>query len=260
MTAVLRNESERLLRGSLVLTGLLVVLTAFFFVVFPSIQDEAALFEAVYPEYVLELLGIEELHTIEGFVSGYIFPFVWVLLAGIYFAYVSAGLIVRDIRTRRIDLTLASPVSRESVILQKVAALWVPLTALNIGLFVVILVCATLLEESVELGALIMVHLLGIPYLLVCSGLGLVFSVLCDRVETAQGVALVVVFVLWLVDGLSYMNPDFEWLGDVTPSRYYDPAAILVHHEYAFVDAGLLLATFVVLVGLAVFVFIRRDI
>ncbi|SIR97870.1 ABC transporter permease subunit [Natronorubrum thiooxidans] len=260
MTAILRNESGKLLRGSLTLTGLLVMLSAFFFVVFPTIQDEAALFEAVYPEYLLLLLGVEELHTIEGFIGGYLFPFIWVLLAGIYFAYVSAGMISRDSRTRRLDLTLAGPVSRESVVLEKVGALWVPLVALNLGLAAVLLAGVAVLGESLDAVALGMVHLLGVPYLLVCAGIGIVCSVIFDRVETAQATALVIVFFLWLVDGLSQLNPDFEWVGDLTPSRYYDPSAILVHEEYALVDAGILLATFLVLVGLAVLIFVRRDI
>ncbi|AXR83472.1 ABC transporter permease subunit [Natrarchaeobaculum sulfurireducens] len=260
MTAILRFESRKLFRGALTLTGLLVMLSAFFLVVFPAIQDEAALLEEVYPAYLLTLLGVEELHTLEGFVGGYLFPFIWILLAGIYFAYVSAGMISRDVRTRRMDLTLSNPVSRESVVLQKVAALWVPLVGLNAGLVAVLLVGGVLLEESIDLVPLAMVHLLGIPYLLVCAGLGIVFSVAVDRVETAQATALVLVFVLWLVDGLSQMNPDFEWVGDLTPSRYYDPSAILVHEEYALLDAVILLVAFLVLVGLAVGIFVRRDI
>ncbi len=260
MTAILRNESRTLLRGTLTLTGLLVLLTSFFFVVFPSIQDEAELFEEVYPEFMLELLGIEELSTIEGFLGGYIFPFVWILLAGVYFAYVSAGMISRDIRTRRMDLTLSNPVSRESVVLQKVGALWVPLVALNLGLGAVLLVGAVALGESLDPVVLAMAHLLGVPYLLVCAGIGIVLSVFVDRVETAQATALVLVFVLWLIDGLSTMNPDFEWVGDLTPSRYYEPSAVLVHEEYAFVDAGILLASFLVLLGVATFAFTRRDI
>ncbi|RQH03182.1 ABC transporter permease [Natrarchaeobius oligotrophus] len=260
MTAVLRNESERLVRGSVVLTGVLVVLVAFLFVVFPSIQREAELFEEVYPTFVLDLLGIVELHTIEGFVGGYIFAFVWVLIAGIYFAYVSGGMVSRDVRTRRLDLTLASPVSRESVVFQKVAALWVPLVALNAGLLATVLVGVTLLGESIDPVSLAMVHLLGVPYLLVCAGIGIVLSVRIDRDETAQAAALVVTFVLWLVDGLSQMSPDFEWMGGFTPSRYYDPSAILVHREYALFDATILLAAFLALLGIAVVVFVRRDI
>ncbi|AFZ71915.1 ABC transporter permease [Natronobacterium gregoryi] len=260
MTAILRVESRKLVRGTAILTGLLVMLSAFFFVVFPSIQEEAELFEEVYPEYLLDLLGIEELHTIEGFVGGYIFPFIWILLAGIYFAYVSAGMISQDVRARRMDLLLANPISRESVVLQKVAALWVPLVSLTTGMVAVLLAGATVLGEPIDPVSLAIVHLLGIPYLLVCAGIGILLSAVVDRVETAQATALVLVFAFWLVDGLSHMNPDFEWVGELTPSRYYDPSAILVHEEYALLDAGILLVAFLVLVSTAVLVFVRGDI
>ena len=260
MTAILRLESSKMVRGSLLLTGLLVMLSAMFLVVYPSSQEEAELFDQVYPEYLLVMLGIEELHTIEGFVGGYVFPFIWILLGGIYFAYVSAGMIVRDVRTRRMDLTLSNPVSRESVLVQKVAALWVPLAALNLGMMAVLFAGVAALEESISPLAFVMVHLLGIPYLLVCAGVGIVLSVVLERVETAQATALVLVFVLWLVDGLSQMNPDFEWVGNVTPSRYYDPSAVLVHEEYALGDAGILLVAFLALLGVAIFIFVRRDI
>jgi len=260
MTAILRNESGKLLRGTLTLTGLLVFLSGFFLLVFPSIQEEATLLEEVYPEYILALLGVEELHTIEGFVGGYIFPFMWVFIGGIYFAYVTAGMIAGDIRSRRMDLILSNPVSRESVVLQKMAALWVPLLGLISGFVAVLLVGVWGLGESIDLTALVMVHALGVPYLLVCSGIGIVCSVVFDRAESAQATAPGLVFLLWLVDGLSEMNPEFEWIGDLTPSRYYDPTAILVHGEYALLDAGVLLVAFLALVGLAAGLFIRRDI
>ncbi|MFP8951610.1 ABC transporter permease [Natrialbaceae archaeon A-arb3/5] len=260
MTAILRAESRQLVRSSLVLTGLLALLLAFVLAVFPGFAEEAALIEEAFPPVLLGLLGIEEIHTIEGFVGGYIFSIIWILFAGIYFAYVSAGMIVDDIRTRRMDLYLSSPVSRESVVLQKVAALWVPLVALHVGLFAVLVVGIRVIGESLDPVALAMAHLFLVPYLLVCAGIGIVLSVVLERVESAQAMALGLVFVLWLVDGLSHMDPEFEWVGAIAPSRYVDPGAILVHEEYAFGDAGILLAAFLVLLVIAIGVFVRRDI
>ncbi len=260
MTAILRNESAKLLRGALLLTGLFALLSAFFLAVFPGFAEEAAIIEEAFPPLLVGLLGFEELHTIEGFVGGYLYSIIWVLLTGIYFAYVSAGLIVEDIRTRRMDLTLSNPVSRESVVLQKVAALWVPLVALNVALFAVLFVGVTVIGETLDPVTLAMVHLLSIPYLLVCAGIGLVLSVTLDRVETAQTAALGFVFLLWLVEGVSTLDPDVEWIGALTPRRYFDPSAILVHEEYALGDAGILLGAFLVLLGIATVVFVRRDI
>ncbi|ELY53668.1 ABC transporter permease subunit [Natronolimnohabitans innermongolicus] len=260
MTAILRVESGQLVRSSVVLTGLLGLLVAFVLAVFPGFAQEAELIEEAFPPVLLGLLGIEEIHTIEGFVGGYVFSLVWVLFAGIYFAYVSAGMIVDDIRTRRMDLTLSTPVSRESVVLQKVAALWVPLVALNVGLFAVLFLGIRVIGETLDPVALAMAHLFTVPYLLVCAGIGIVLSVVLERVESAQAAALALVFVLWLVDGLSHMDPDFEWVGAIAPSRYVDPGAVLVREEYAFADAGVLLAAFLALLAVATVVFVRRDI
>jgi len=260
MIAIARIESSARLRESLVLTGAFALLAVFLFAAFPGIAAEAELLEESLPEVLIGLFGVEAMETIEGFVGGYVYPMIWVLFAGIYFAYSGGGMIAGDIRARRMDLTLSNPVSRESVLLQTFAALWVPLLVLNAGVFVVVSAGAVLVGETIDPAALAMAHLLGVPYLLVCGAIGLVLSVVAARDETAEVGALGVVFVCWLVDGLAETSPDFEWVGALTPSRYYDPGAILVHEEYALLDAGVLTLAWLALLAVAVWVFTRRDI
>jgi len=260
MTAILRIESGKRVRQSFVLVGAFAILSAFLFAAFPAFADEAELFEEAFPEVFVALFAFEAMHTIEGFVGGYAYPMMWVLFTGLYFAYTSAGMIAGDIRERKMDLTLSNPVSRESVVLQKIGALWVPLVVLNVGLFVVVLVGSLAVDEWIDPVVLGMAHLLSIPYLLVCASLGLLLSVIVDRNETAEVGALALVFVLWLVDGIAEMSPNFEWLRYFTPSRYYDPSAILVHEEFALLDAAILLVAFAALVGIATAIFVRRDI
>ncbi|AXR79731.1 ABC transporter permease [Natrarchaeobaculum sulfurireducens] len=260
MTAILRLESRKRLRGSLLLVAVFAVLSALYFSMFPGIQAEMDALEAAFPEYMFDMFGIEELHTIEGFIAAEIYSFFWSLLVAIYFAYVGAGLIASDVQDRRMDLTLSNPVSRESIVLQKIAALWVPLVALNVGVPIIVYVGALTIGESFNPVALAMVHLLSIPYLLVCAGIGLVLSVVVDHARRARATALTLVFVCWLVDGVSRVDPEYEWIGAFTPSRYWEETDVLVHEEYAFADAALLSVVFFLLVGLAVVVFVRRDI
>ncbi|MFC4543004.1 ABC transporter permease subunit [Halosolutus amylolyticus] len=260
MTAILRLESRKRVRGSIVLVVVFALLSALYFSMFPGIQEEMEVFEDAFPAFLFDLFGIEALDTIEGFIASEIYSFFWSLLVAVYFAYIGAGMIAGDVQERRMDLTLSNPVSRESVVLQKVAALWVPLVALNVGVPVIVYVGALAIGESFDPVALAMVHLLGVPYLLVCAGIGLVASVLVDRARTARTTALSVVFALWLVEAVSRLDPAFEWIGALTPSRYYDETAILVREEYAFLDAGILTVAFLALVGLAVLIFTRRDI
>jgi len=259
MTSILIEESRRYLRSSLAITGIFVILVAYLLAVFPAIKEEAELIEEAFPEYLQGLLGIEAMHTIEGFMA-YSYDFFWIVLVGIYFAYLGAGMISKDIRKRKMDLTLANPVSRESVVLQKIAALWVPLTILNIGLILILYIGALLIGETLNPTSLIMVHLLSIPYLLVCAGIGLVFSTIFDRPRKSQISSIGIVFLSWFVDSISRLEPDYRWVGNFTPSRYYDETEILVHKEYAFLDAGILIGVFIILLVVSITFFRYRDV
>lgn len=263
MTAILRNEARRLRRGSVVLVGVFAVLAALYFSMFPDFAADADAMEGVleaFPEGMLDFFGIEALHTIEGFIAAELYSFFWVLLVGIYFAYVGGGMIAGDIESRKMDLTLSSPVSRETVLVQKAAALLIPLAILNTAIPAIVYVGSRLIDEPIEPLAIVMVHLLSVPYLLVCAAIGLVLSVVVDRPGTAQVGALGLVFVLWLVEGVSNLDPQYEWLGYFTPSQYYDETAILVREEYAFFDAAILLLAFLLLVLVAAGIFARRDV
>ncbi len=260
MTAIFRIESRKRLRSSVILTGIFGVTTLFFLAVFPAMREGAEAIEDAFPEYMMGLFGFQELHTIEGFLGSYVYPFIWVIFGGIYFAYAGAGMIASDIEHRRMDLLLSNPVSRESVVVQTIASLWVPLLVLNLGMAAVLFGGVQLVNESLDPVVLMMVHLLSVPYFLVCAGIGLVLSVTVERVGTAQVGAIGIVFMAWLVEGLSEMGESFEWLGILTPHRYYDSTAILVREEYALLDAAILTSIFLVLVAIAAAIFVRRDI
>ena len=260
MTAILRLESRKRIRGSVALVVVFGLLSAMYFSMFPGIEEELDELAEGFPDFFFEVFGIEALDTIEGFIAAEIYSFFWVVLLAIYFAYVGAGMITADVRTRRMDLTLSNPISRESVVLQKAASLWVPIVVLNVTVPIIVYVGAQLIGESIDPIALAMVHVLSIPYLLVCGTIGLAISAYAEHVRSARAGAITLVFVLWLIDGFSRLDEDLEWVGALTPSRYYEETAILVHEEFAYADAALLLVVFVVLLAIAVVVFRRRDI
>lgn len=71
MTAILKYESRRHVRSSILLGGLLFVFSLVFLAILPGIKEETEALEDALPEYMIGLLGFEELHTIEGYTSGY---------------------------------------------------------------------------------------------------------------------------------------------------------------------------------------------
>lgn len=256
MLETFRYESRRRLRGTLVLATLLSLLVLLYVALFPSIQTSGVDFEAYVESFPPALQsafgGVVGLSTIEGFLAVEYFQFVLRLLLGVYFAYLAASVIAGDVERGRMDLLLATPVSRSRLLVEKYLALVTPLAVLTVVLFAVAYGGVLAIGESISLADLAAAQLLAVPYLLACAAIGLLLSVLFDRADIAQRAAIGVVFGLYLLDSVS-RNTDYEWLGALSPSRYYDPTAVLVNGEYDLLGALILLA------GAAALVFVARE-
>lgn len=261
MLEITRYEGRRRVRGTIVFAVGIAALVALIFMIWPEMADlDLEEFLEAYPPVLQELFGIETFATLEGFMATEIYHFVWVLLLGLYFAYSAAGSIAGDVETERMDLLLAMPLTRARVLLEKVAGLAVPMIGLNVAIPIVVFAGALLVGETLDPVDLVMVHLLSIPYLTTCAGIGVVLSVSVDRADVANRSALGIVFALWLVESIVSLSEDLDWIGQLSPVRYYDPTAILVHSEYDLLGAGILLVATAALLVVAIWVFRRGDI
>lgn len=256
-----RYETGRRVRGTAILTVGVSLYTAFIVWYFTVLEgtDFEALTEDM-PPTMLDAFGIESLGTIEGFLGGQVFNFVWLLGLGLYFAYAAGGLVASDIEDERMDLLLSFPVSRSRLLVEKFASLLLPIVTLNVVVGTVIYVLVVAIGETIDPAHLAVAHLASIPYLLVCAAIGVVLSVLVDRATIAERAAVGVVFVLFLVESVVGGGTDFEWIQYVSPTHYYDPTGILVDGTYEALNAGILLVAFLGLLIVGQLLFQRRDI
>lgn len=256
-----RYYGRRRVKGSLALTVGLAVLTALYVYMFPSISESVDLEAYIQslPPAVQAAFGAQSIGTIEGFLAAELYSFGIVLLMGLYLAYSAASVIADDVEDDRMDMLLALPVTRSKVLLEKFSALLVPIAIVNAVLPIVVYLCVLAIGESLSVVDLLMVHLLSVPYLLATAAIGLLASVWFDRTSLAQRAGMGAVFGLFLIDSV-VANTDFSALGALSPTRYYDPAAILVHSEYDLVGAAVLLAGAAILVASSRAYFRRKDI
>lgn len=261
MLEIVGYEAEKRLRGTAALTVVIGLLVAMFLALYPSFEtvDIDTLVEA-YPPAVQEAFGVSTLATVEGFLAVELYQFVWLLLLGLYFAYSAARLVAGDVEHDRMDLTLSLPVSRSRVLGEKFASLLLPMVVLNVGIFAVVYVGVIATGYEIDAVDLAMVHLLSIPYLLACAGIGLLLSTLFDRADVAQRAAIAAVFVLFLLESVAASTDGLEWIGYVSPTHYYDPTAILVEGSYDLAGAAILLVATALLVLAARSRFRRADV
>lgn len=261
MTEILRYEARRRIRGTAVLVVLLSLYLVMITYLFPSIGQATGAMEEyaeALPPAVQESFAIESITTIEGFLAAQIYQFIWVLMLGLYIAYVAGGLIASDLETGRIDLLLATPTARKRAVVEKYLSLLLPILAINVVMPVVLLGAVQLVGETLSVVDAIALHLLSVPYLLATGAIGLALSVTLRRADLAQRGGLGVLFMLFILDSVT-SGTDVEWLGAISPTRYYSPADILIDGTYDVTGAVVLFAVALVLVVASAEWFERAD-
>ncbi|EMA36291.1 ABC transporter permease [Halobiforma nitratireducens] len=262
MLELARFDGRNRVRGSLYLSVAMAALAALMIWIFPSYSDAFGEDEEILdalPDAMIRLFDVQTLASLEGFLAFELYVFGWIILLGLYLAYLGAGTVADDIERGRMDVVLSMPVSRARVVFERYAALAVPIVAVNVLTPIVVYVGAELVDDPIPATDVVAVHLLSIPYLFACAAIGLAASVVVDRVGIAQRLAVGITFGLFLVESL-LVDTDYEAFGVVSPTRYYDPNEILLEGTHDPVNAGVLIAMIVVLLAASVAWFRRRDV
>jgi len=258
---VARYAARRRLRGAAAVAGGLSLLTTLMVSLYPDVAanvDLDAYGESLPPAF-RAAFGVEALGTLEGFLAAELYAFGWVLLLGVYFAYAGAGVVAPDVETGRMDVLLSLPLRRRRLLAESTLPLFVPLVAVNVVVPVVVWAAVGWIGESIAVADLAVVHLASVPYLLVTAAVGVAASVVADRAGVAQRAAAGLVFGLYLVESV-VADTKLAIVGALSPTRYYDPTAILVNGEYDPVGAVVLLATATVVWTASSVYFTRRDV
>lgn len=203
------------------------------------------------------VLGSSEI-SYAGFMSFEFFP--WFGVALVVYALVASGSqIAGEVERGTIDVVLSSPVPRWVFALSKYLGLLLPL--LIIGFSCVLFSIAAGLIQGVELPIArflytgVVMGMLGGAF----ASVGVFFSVLWLSSQRAQIVLAVIVIAQYVMDVVSKISEDWEFLGPYTLFHYYDTGLILEGFEWTW--APLIIYSAVAAVGLVATVvfFERRD-
>lgn len=261
---VVAFESWRRTRGVLVLSALLAVLVFLTVGLFPSLEGSSEAFEA-YLETLPEdarraIVGdVETISTIEGYLASQFYLTAWLLLLGVYHAYAGASLVASEVERGSIAFLLVSPLSRTRIVVGKFAGLLPTVLAVNVLTMLAVDAALASIDETVDPVRLGLVHLLSVPYLLACAGVGLLVSVRYDETRRAQTLAIGAIFASFILDNLT-ADTDYEWVGAIALSRYYDPAELLVDGIVEVADVAALVVAVIALVIVSAELFERRDV
>jgi ABC-2 type transport system permease protein len=204
------------------------------------------------------LFGGGNLSTPEGFYQIEIFGMM--APAGILIATIAAGsrALAGEEQNRTMGILLSNPVSRSSVVMQKTVAMVVEGIAVGVSIFIGVWLGSIIGGLGMSAGNIAAASLLATLLGLAIGALALALSAATGRVRVAVYGAIGVALISHVLNAFLPLNASTESLTRWTPFGYYlnsDPLANGMDWWHGLV----LLVLTVVLVGLAVVWFQRRD-
>ena len=184
-----------------------------------------------------------------------------ILLIAIWPLMASSRILRGDEERGSLDVLLALPRGRGRVALEKLAAVWTAL--IGMGLIIALLTFAGGKSANADFG-LGDALLFGLNVTLICGVFGsiaLLISQFTQDRGTASGLTGGLLMVFIVLDMIHRVIPNTDWLSQISPVYYYNASKSLIPSYGTNYGAMLLLlALSVLLSGIAVWLFVRRDI
>ncbi len=264
---MLRNVALKTLRDSRRAIGWwsigLIGTVALMVAVYPSVRDNPSLNKLVedYPEAVKGFVsfgGQLDYVSGAGYLGAELFAFMLPLLMLVVAIGAGARAIAGEEEQGTLDLLLATPVSRRLLVLEKLVALIIELTALSLVLWISLLVGAASVGMNVSpghlLAATVSAGLLALAY----GCIALLVGAAWGHRARAIGVAAAAAVAAYLVNALAPLVDALEPLRKASPFYHY-AASDPLRHGLDASHVGVLLAITVIACTLAPIAFDRRD-
>jgi ABC-2 type transport system permease protein len=252
----LRDQRRSLVGWAIGITAVGTLYAAFY----PTINtpEMAGALEA-YPKGLLDAIGFTDVMSAAGYLGSTTFGLLGPALVIVFAAVMGGSAIAGEEESGRLDLTLAHPVSRWSVLAQRFAAIVVAM----------LLVCGTLALALIAISGPAQLDEIG-PANLIAAAihlalLGIVFAALALGVGAATGrrsLAYAVVAIIavggFLGNNLGPAVEGLAWLRDISPFHYH-AGGVPLRNGIVLADAVVLAMASLALVVAGGVALDRRD-
>ena len=253
----LRDRRRAMIGWSAGLAGL----TGLIFLYWPTVKDNPELdrFLRGLPEAVRALTGRSSITSPAGYLNAELFSLMIPLLLLVVAIGMGARAIAGEEERGTLELLLATPVSRRRVLLEKVAAGLLMLSALGVVLLVALVAGARLAGMDIATARLAAAALSVVALTLPFGALALALGCATGARGTAIGPSVAVAAAAYLLNSLAPLSAALKPWRVVSPFHWYDAEAVLsTGPRWGYLV--LLAATAAALTALAALLFERRDI
>ncbi|KXB08067.1 hypothetical protein AKJ56_01910 [candidate division MSBL1 archaeon SCGC-AAA382N08] len=247
------------LKTTLVLSLIFMGMAAMYSSFYPSFEGSLEELMKNFPELGF-IRGFESFASYPGFLNAELYQIFWILILAIIFGYVAASLISEEIEGKTMDMLLSNPIPRYRIVLEKFFGLIPLVLIVNFATMASVYGITLAINEELNFVNLLTTHVLSIPYFLAIISLGVLVSTIIDKKMKASMVVMAIVIGSYIFESVSLLAPDYEKLGLISLTHYYNPAESLIEGNIDFNGTITLVITTISFLLLAMIYFERRDI
>jgi ABC-2 type transport system permease protein len=229
--------------------------------IFPSIggMEELQDYLDAMPDVFKAMIGDVDLTSPAGFLSGYYFNYMPLLLA-VFAVLAGAAAVGGEEKRGTMDLLISNPIPRWRMLTEKFAAFIVALAAIVLLTSILMgagMVVTPEIRDGLDLGGLVEATVNIMPATLLFGAMAFLLSAaLPGRIPSAV-VAAGLLIASYLLNLLGEVSTALEPLQKINPFYYYGTATMVMGVDWG--NMVLLLMASLVLFAIALFSFQRRD-
>jgi len=254
-------KSLRDLTRPLIFWGTGVLLYGLVIVLFyPTISEVPELNEIFPEDSVLSVaFGGGDLTSPEGFLNAEVFSFMWPLLFMIFSVWIGTASIAGEERRGTLEILLALPITRSSIVLQKSGVIFVANILLGLSGWIGLAAGFTIISVDVDIfvfiSPIVMLALLGS----LLGTIALLIGSSTGKTGLAIGVTATVGTAAYLLNTLGQLVDGLGWIRYGSPLYYYSGANPL-EHGLSLGHSVVMACTEIVFISISMIVFNKRDI
>ena len=245
---------------TLILSLLFMGMAAMYSGMYPAFKDMMAELGSEMMEQFNFIPGAEDMASYIGFLNVELYQMFWLLILGILVGFIAASLVSKEVEAKTIDLLMANPISRKQIVIEKYLGLIPTILIVNFSTMIVVYGMTLAINEEINLGYLFMTHVVSIPYFLAVASIGLLVSVIIDEKMKASIIMIAIIVGMFVFRSISLMVPDYEAIGSLSLTNYFNPYDILKSGTVDAVGVAVLIVVIFECLLVSMFIFERRDI
>lgn len=257
----LKRNLKGLLIWSIVMSGLILLMLA----MYPQFaMDQQAMNDmlAAYPESLKQAFGMDTLNfgTFIGFYSVQAYMMT-TLIGSVYAALLASGILVKEESEKTIEFLLSKPVTRSSIIMQKVSAVLTNLLIFNAAMIVTTVLCFGFSNgEQIDMGLFALLFVATILLHLTVASAAFLLSAVLRKNRSIMSLSLGLVFLSYALHIIAGLSGQLDSLRNFSVFSYVDAATIVANEALSGTYTVIMLAVMVLSVGGAYLYYRKKDI